>query len=175
MAPLSEWQNFYIIVGSAAGGLTGLQFVTAALLAEMPVADGEEQAGQAFSTPTIVHFGAVLLLSSLLVMPWRTLMAVTLAWGLTGLICAAYMLLIVRRIRGQRAYQPVLEDWLFRVVLPFLGYAGLVAAAVASHFRLHAALFGVAAVSLLLLFIGIHNAWDNVTYLVFVKRRNIQS
>ncbi|MGC1451610.1 MAG: hypothetical protein WA830_16385 [Candidatus Sulfotelmatobacter sp.] len=33
------------------------------------------------------------------------------------------------------------------------------------------ALFGVAAAALLLLFIGIHNAWDAVTYHVFVKKR----
>jgi hypothetical protein len=33
------------------------------------------------------------------------------------------------------------------------------------------ALFGVAVAALLLLFIGIHNAWDAVTYHVFVKKR----
>jgi len=32
------------------------------------------------------------------------------------------------------------------------------------------ALFGVGAAALLLLFTGIHNAWDTVTYLVLVKR-----
>jgi len=39
------------------------------------------------------------------------------------------------------------------------------------HARVHIdqALFGVATASLLLLFIGIHNAWDAVTYLVFVR------
>jgi hypothetical protein len=29
------------------------------------------------------------------------------------------------------------------------------------------ALFGVAAATLLLLFVGIHNAWDSVTYITF--------
>lgn len=33
------------------------------------------------------------------------------------------------------------------------------------------ALFFVAAAALLLLFIGIHNAWDMVTYHVFVKKQ----
>jgi hypothetical protein len=36
----------------------------------------------------------------------------------------------------------------------------------------NAALFGVAAVALVLLFTGIHNAWDNVTYLVFEKKQS---
>jgi hypothetical protein len=31
-------------------------------------------------------------------------------------------------------------------------------------------LFGVGTAALLLLFIGIHNAWDAVTYHVFVKK-----
>ena len=39
---------------------------------------------------------------------------------------------------------------------------------------LREALFGVAAAALLLLFVGIHNAWDAVTYHVFVKKRGQQ-
>ena len=34
----------------------------------------------------------------------------------------------------------------------------------------HGALFGIGASTLLLLFIGIHNSWDTVTYNVFVDR-----
>jgi hypothetical protein len=35
----------------------------------------------------------------------------------------------------------------------------------------HEAMFGVAGAALMLLIIGIHNAWDAVTYHVFVKKR----
>jgi hypothetical protein len=35
----------------------------------------------------------------------------------------------------------------------------------------HEALFGIGGGTLLLLFIGIHNAWDSVAYLVFVGRQ----
>jgi hypothetical protein len=38
-----------------------------------------------------------------------------------------------------------------------------------SHAR--PALFGVGAAALLRLFIGIHNAWETVTHLVFVRKR----
>jgi hypothetical protein len=44
----------------------------------------------------------------------------------------------------------------------------LCALAAQSHTR--SALFGVGAASLLLLFSGIHNAWDTVAYYVFVMR-----
>jgi hypothetical protein len=86
-------------VGSAAGGLT-------------------------FGTPTVVHFGAVLLLSAVLSAPW----------GGVG--------------------------------VPTAGYP--------AHARVNQALFGIATAGLLLLFIGIHNAWDTVTYLVFVRKQEQQ-
>ena len=57
------------------------------------------------------------------------------------------------------------------VLLPIVAYAILGISAFAARFRVREALFAVAAAALLLLFIGIHNAWDAVTYHVFVKRR----
>ena len=68
-------------------------------------------------------------------------------------------------------YTPVLEDWVFHVVLPVAAYAMLVASALMAHSRTRPALFVLAGAALLLLFIGIHNAWDLVTYHVFVRRR----
>lgn len=62
MTMLSGWENFYVIVGSSAGALIGLQFVLLTLIADRPNREGTEQAGHAFATPNIVHFGAVLLL-----------------------------------------------------------------------------------------------------------------
>jgi hypothetical protein len=171
MNPLADWQNFYVIVGSAAGALTGLQFVAMALVADMPRREGESQAGAAFSTPTIVHFGTVLLLSSILAMPWHGIAAAAVIWGLAGLAGCAYTVLAASRWRGQQAYKPVFEDWFFRVILPVAAYLSLPVSALLARPALRATLFGVAAAALLLLFVGIHNAWDNVTYLVFVKNR----
>src|SRR5438105_3816031 len=61
MPELTAWDSFYVIVGSAAGALIGLQFVVVTLIAERPRLRVEE-AGAAFATPTIVHFSAALLL-----------------------------------------------------------------------------------------------------------------
>jgi hypothetical protein len=85
---------------------------------------------------------------------------------------AVYAVIVARRMRRQTVYQPQLEDWLFHVLLPLVGYAILTlsAFAVTSHTR--EALFGVGAAALLLLFIGIHNAWDAVAYHVFVNTRD---
>jgi hypothetical protein len=67
-------------------------------------------------------------------------------------------------------YQPVFEDWLFHALLPFAAHATLAISALAARAHAHQAMFGVAGAALLLLFTGIHNAWDAVTYHIFVKR-----
>jgi hypothetical protein len=171
MRPLEGWENFYVIVGSSAGALIGLQFVVMTLIADMPIGRGDAQAGDTFTTPTVVHFGVVLLLSAVVSAPWNGIATVAVVWGLVGLSGVVYVVLVARRLRLQTAYQVVFEDWLFHVLLPFTSYAMLVVAASMAYFHPRLALFLVGATALLLLFIGIHNAWDIVTYQVFVKRR----
>lgn len=174
MAPLNEWQNFYVIVGSAAGALTGLQFVVMALIADMPAIDEESQAVTVFSTPSIVNFGVVLLLAAVLVMPWHSLMPISIIWGAAGIVGILYTAITGWRFSRQRAYTPVFEDYFFRVIMPIVGYAVLGTAAFTARTHQRAALFQVAAVALLLLFIGIHDAWDNATYLILYKRREVK-
>ena len=169
MPALNGWENFYVIVGSSAGALIGLQFVVIALIAEIPIVRDVERASSAFATPTIVHFGAVLLLSALISVPWRGVAAAAILWGVLGLVGAIYVLIVARRMRVQNAYSPQFEDRLFHVLLPFAAYATLAGSAYAARSNVGGALCGVAAAALLLLFIGIHNAWDAVTYHVFVK------
>jgi hypothetical protein len=172
MTALTEWNDFYVIVGSAAGALIGLQFVVITLIANGPVGRDAARAGNAFATPCVVHFGVVLLLSAAGSAPWHEVGAVAVLWGLVGLGGVAYAVLVVaRRMRAQTAYRPVFYDWLFHVLLPLAAYAVLAGAAFSVHSHERAALFLVAAAALLLLFDGIHNAWDGVTYHVFVSRR----
>ena len=172
MTALSGWENFYVIVGSSAGALIGLQFVVITLIADIPIGEGAAQAGHAFGTPTIVHFGAVLLLAGVLSAPWHGIAPAAVLWGLMGLSGVVYAAIVARRLRRQTAYKPGFEDWLFHVFLPFAGYITLSACALAARSHSAEALYGVSAAALLLLFIGIHNAWDAVTYHVFVQRRN---
>ena len=170
MTALVGWENFHVIVGSSAGALIGLQFVVITLIADMPIARGQAQAGDAFATPTIVHFGAVLLLSAILSAPWHGVATTAVLWGLVGLSGIVYEIIVARRMRMQIVYTPEFEDWLFHVLLPFAAYATLAISAFAARAHTHEAMFGVAAAALLLLFVGIYNAWDAVTYHVFVKK-----
>jgi hypothetical protein len=160
---LKAWETFNVIVGSSAAALTGLQFVAITLMAETARRNFVTGVG-AFATPTIVHFGAVLLVSALLTAPWPTATGLAPVLGIVGLVGVVYVVLIVRRIRNQPHYQPVLEDWIFHVVAPLVAYGGLTAAALRMSGRPIASLFGVAAVQLVLLIVGIHNAWDTVSF-----------
>jgi nucleoside recognition membrane protein YjiH len=172
MNELAGWENFYVIVGSSAGALIGLQFVVMTLIAQFPTAKDTdlEAANNAFGTPTIVHLGAVLLLAAVSSMPWHTIRAAATAWVVLGAIGTVYAFIVTWRMRTQRAYSPELEDWLFHAVLPLAAYATLLASGCAAYSHSRGALFIVGSVLLLLLFTGIHNAWDAVTYHVVLGR-----
>lgn len=166
---LSPWNSFYVIAGSAAAALTGLQFVVIVLSAEVEV--GSEGTTRAFGTPTIVHFCAVLLVSAMLSAPWPSLLSTALALGACAFTGFVYTLGVVGHARRQSEYVPVLEDWIWHVTLPLVAYAALVGAAIALRIDPALSLFAVGAASLLLLFVGIHNAWDSVTYIALRRRK----
>jgi hypothetical protein len=170
VSELGEWDSFYVIVGGAAGALIGLQFVVMTLIAEKS-SPAVAEVGPAFATPTIVHFSATLLVSLLLRAPWPSVTAAAFACGAVGLCGLIYTLLLARRIRRQPAYQPDAEDWSFHILLPLLAYALMTPAPLPSLAHERETLFGIGAGVLLLLFVGIHNAWDAVSYQVFVVRK----
>jgi hypothetical protein len=164
LRPLSAWESYYVILGSSGAALTGLQFVVITLGAEGNVV-ASSSATSAFSTPTIVHFCAVLLVAAILSAPWHALSSAALALGAAGIAGVAYTLRVIRHARRQKDYAPVFEDWLWYAVLPLVAYAALLSAAVALARHPHPSLFVVGAAALLLMYVGIHNAWDTVTYI----------
>jgi len=161
---LHEWTDFYVIVGSSAGALTGLQFVVVALIAEARAARSMLEI-RAFGTPTIVDFAVVLFISGIATAPWHALSSVAVCLGICGAGGVVYTLTVLRHARRQSNYVPDMEDWIWYLVLPLAAYATLLGAAIALEWHPFTVLFVVAAVALLLLFVGIHNAWDTVTFI----------
>jgi hypothetical protein len=158
------WETFYEIVGSASGALAGLMFVVIALVADAHGAT--ESQLDAFGTPTVIHFGAALLLSALSAAPWPGLTSFRAALALYGATGFAYMVAVARRTRRLTEYAAVFEDWLFHAVLPLVAYLGVLIAATGVRRATTLSLFTIGAAALLLLFVGIHNAWDTVTYIL---------
>ncbi len=170
MPLLSEWQNFYMIMGTAAATLTGLMFVATSLAGGMRRQTSTLDAGiSAFNTPTVVHFGAVLLTAGILSAPWRAFSEVRLVLGLLGLAGVIYLAVVMRRMRRIPQYQPPLKDWLWYMALPAAAYIVLIAAALALPANPEPALYIIGAAMVLLLFLGIHNAWDLVTFFTVAR------
>ena len=163
---LSSWQNFYMIMGTAAATLTGLMFVVTTLIAGIDAHLSTLNAAvSAFNTPTVVHFGSVLLLAGILSAPWQTFSSLSLLLGLLGLGMAFYSIIVLRRMRRVPHYQSTLEDWSWYLALPLLASILLIVAAFILLKNPSAALYIVGAAMMLLLLVGIRNAWDMVTFL----------
>jgi hypothetical protein len=165
---LTTWQNFYVIIGSSAAALTGLMFVVITLIARTREPRASESVA-AFSTPNVVHFCAALLVAAILSAPWQALWHASLLLGLSGLGGVTYVVIVLRRARRQTSYQPVLEDWLWHTVFPLVSYTALVVASILLPGNPVLTLFVIGAATVLLLFIGIHNAWDTVTYVAIER------
>ncbi len=165
LAPsLEAWGNFYVILGSSAGALTGLQFVVMTLIAQTDMARGRGESISAFGTPNVVHFCAALLVAAILSVPWSGLGAAGLAVAIYGAIGEIYSVVVARRARRQQEYQPVFEDWVWHAVLPVMAYLVLLVAGLALGRGAGGAMLAIGTAVLLLVFIGIHNAWDTVTF-----------
>ncbi|HEV2238424.1 MAG TPA: hypothetical protein VGR57_17330, partial [Ktedonobacterales bacterium] len=121
LAPLSAWQNFYIIVGSSAGALTGLLFVVVTLLSGRS-REAATWGTLTFTTPTVVHFAAVLSIAAVLSAPWPATAAPAFLLGVAGATGFGYSLLVLRRMRRRIGYEPVGEDWFYFVIAPMAAY-----------------------------------------------------
>ena len=126
---LKAWESFYVIVGSSAGALIGLQFVVITLIAESRMrSTGHELA--AFGTPTVLHFVAVLLIATIISAPWPSLALPAIAIGLSGAFGLAYEVLVLIRTQKQTGYKMVLEDWVWHIMI-----STIVPGAMAPFFR----------------------------------------
>jgi len=161
---LEAWGSFYVIVGSSAGALTGLQFVVMTLIAQSGPTRSRGETIAAFGTPNVVHFCAALLVAAFITVPWGDLWHAGVAIAACGALGVVYSLVVLRRAHRQDEYTPVFEDWLWHTILPTLSYVLLLGAGVVLTGNAAGALYAIGAAALLLVFVGIHNAWDTVTY-----------
>lgn len=156
------WNDFYVMLGAASASLIGLLFVVSTLTAglERPSARGVSL----FLTPTVFKFAVVLALSATALAPGlpetgrRWLLGAIALIGLVNLTSVTVSLW-----RGDSPGPLHWSDpWCYGVA-PTLIFLGLGAAAACPEET--GAARGVAATALLLLLLGVRNAWDLVTTL----------
>ncbi len=165
---LASWNSYYVMIGSSTAALTGLMFVVITL------ASGREQTASAegistFSTPTVVHFSCVLFTAASMAAPFRSLVPIALLTGAVGAFGLIVSIRIAVRTARLQNYRADGEDWMWHVVLPIVAYAVVTLAALTLRAAASPSLFATAAAMTLLIFIGIHNAWDVVTFLATVR------
>lgn len=169
-SPLKAWTDFYVIVGSSAAALTGLMFVVITLVAGVRARTRREGIA-AFSTPTVVHFCSVLFIAAVISAPWPTPKSAAVVLAIASVGALVYAIVVgmhaVDPIPSE--YEPDFSDLLSYSILPVVLYVAALLAALALVAWPAAALFGLAGVSLALVFLGIHNAWDVVTYVASGK------
>ena len=167
LAPLSAWQTFYVLLGSAAATLTGLLFVVVTLVSgTLGSVSSPWSRLRAFNNPNVVHFGAALVIAALLITPWPLLWPAGLLVGLVGLGGAIYVFIALWELRHRLSYPMVLSDWLWYTILPLITYISLLVAGPLLPLFHALALFAIAAGTLLLVIMGIRNAWDIMTYMI---------
>ncbi|MGD0967032.1 MAG: hypothetical protein ABR949_01995 [Candidatus Aquilonibacter sp.] len=162
------WENFYVITGSSSAALTGLVFIVVTLSTDLRRRVGSTQSAEGtsiFSSPTVVHFCAAFFNSVVYAAPWRVPAFAGMLIALAGLFGAAYAFNTGRRARRLDNYSADASDWIWFIILPFVTYLVLCVGGFCLPRFPENASYAIAAGTVMLVFIGIHNAWDVVIYL----------
>jgi len=160
------WGDFFFLIGSAAAGLVGLLFVVVTLTAGTERSQALRGTALYFS-PTLGLFGVALFASALVLPPaipvWLTALALVL-------VAAAGIGYAIRSHRGISSFRPQAEpphwsDAWFYAICPGVIYLGLAGSAATLVTRASCAPIAFSVVLLAMLFMGIRNAWDLVTWI----------
>lgn len=161
--PITEWRDFYVMIGTAAGAIVGATFVVATLAGTL---DGKRELGiRGFITPSAVHLGVVLVGSGVLAAPNIPSTFFDLVFGLGGVAGIIYGIVVGTRIWG---FKLDLADTSFYLVLPILAYAAITVAALWDwrYGDGEAPLRMLACAFVALLVVGMRNAWDMATFMI---------
>jgi hypothetical protein len=155
---LSDWHDFYVLVGTAGATLLGLLFVAVSLGAGF--LNEQRQAGtRTFMSPVVVHFTSVFFLSAVALFPSHRAGFFAVLIGATALIGITLSIWITIKV-VRTDMTNYLEDYFAYGMLPALGYLALLAAAVSIYLERDFGLDALAGALLLLTVVNIRNAWD---------------
>lgn len=168
---LAQWHDFYTLIGTASATLVGLIFVAASIGAE--VFTHAHQAGvRSFLSPTVVHFTAILVICLLASMPTPTCAVVGALEACVGVIGLVYSGWVWRRMLKHGIAASIdTVDRLWYALLPIPAYLLVIAAGVALCKQSWFSLDALASALILLLLIGIRNAWDMTVWIIDRRRQ----
>ena len=158
---LQNWQGFYELVGAAAATLVGLIFLAFSLGARLVPAE-DNTAMRAFVVPIVIHFGAVLILSALMLIPIYTPQTLGLTLLGVGVVGLVYSLGIAQQLwlHHRREEQLNFNHWLWHWLLPTGSTALIAGTGLTLVLNRTEFLAALALAALALIIIGLHNAFD---------------
>ncbi len=160
-----QWHELYGVAAGIAATLMGLMFVVISLGQRALRTDEGSRVTRALYTPIVVFFVTIIVVSLFMLMPDTGPVALSVLIGATAFAGLGYMLAsgAYRFWRGSNLGS---DDFIWYVVIPYVSYAALAAAAVMIWMTAPSAAHVEAGAMLLLLLAGIRNAWDLVVYSV---------
>jgi hypothetical protein len=169
---LKDWHDFYMLIGGAAATLVGLTFVAASIGAGSLTQD-HEAGVNAFITPTVVHFSAVLFACLLIVAPFESATVLATVLFIESVIGIAYSIRVWLTMRRHGFAASVdFADRVWYALAPIVGYVVLAAATIVHGARAQASLVMFACGLGLLLLAGIRNAWDMALWIMMRPRKS---
>jgi len=168
---LHDWQTFYFMVGTASATLIGLMFVAVSLGADLPAAT-DAQGITTFVTPMLIHFGSVLTISAVMLIPTFRLMSLGITLVLIGVGFTLYSLWIRRQFinhPSSQHYTP--SDWKWYVYFPIIGDVLVILTGI---WLLSGSIdaFDLLAIALVvLLIISVRNTWDLMMWIAQYRQK----
>ena len=160
---LETWHEFFLLIGTAGVTLTGLLFVIVSLGPRV-VANQRATGVRAFMSPTAVFFTTTLVVSAVLLVPDLPAKIIG-SFLCLGSIASLGYLVYTRAHQQWRHSKLTRLDWVWFIGLPTTAYLLLLFAGVAFLLQAVFSLHVVGGALILLLVIGIRNAWDMVIWI----------
>ena len=160
---LEAWHEFYLLIGTAGVTLTGLLFVVVSLGPRV-VANHQATGVRAFISPNAVYFTTTLVVSAVLLAPHLPAMAIGVFLCVGAVAALGYLACTKVHQQWRHNKLPFL-DWIWFVGLPMASYVLLLLSGMGFLLQAALSIHGVAVSLILLLVIGIRNAWDLVIWI----------
>lgn len=166
MLALHDWQNFYILTGTASATLIGLLFVVISNGSYIPVQQAKEYT-RTFVNPILFVYGEVLCVSCLALMPLDSMLLFSCVLAVLGVLDLLFTGKVLWRIRVVHRDDADVERiyWLWYILLPGMVSLLLLASAFGLFFGEPLTVPVIAVIVLLSLVIGLRNTWNLMLWL----------
>ena len=166
-APLAlhEWHEFYLLLGTAAAALLALLFVAVSIGVGYLTED-RTTATRFFLSPIVVHFGSVLLISAMALVPEKIPLLIETVIGLNAVAGLIVTGAVLARVMVSHFPGVVAVDHFGYGLAPMISYGVILAAIICAASGWAWSPFLLATGVCVLLFVNIRNAWDMMLALV---------